>query len=552
MTFYPTLEGRDFLNELSTPPGRPRNHITNPESGRLPFSCTLVVHKDLPSTMAFTARSLKASAGVKTIYDKDFQLDKIQATGNLLYGSRAMDGQTLITVQDSMETIAGEDGLGIIDSWAAVWWLISTGRTAVVDLSGLRPAGTIGSTGVEASGPDSFKEIYEAMLDYALDTTVLKLLKVMGVLNEVILRGGFKRGIVTSMMDMRCPYFQDYLNAPIAQLGGSHKKGAIVTPALLEDTELMGQVAEKVSSESMFLEKATDDGTYSNVCVGIKLADRATCLIWRNNLGRAMNRADVIDGMVQATKDVCALHVNWRNHPNAAANKDIWKPLEEDRQVAVDVLGLANLLSRFGYKYQDFILDLEAFVKQPYLATGTEQLRSDHSLNVCEWIYAAYVASTVAADAYMDARNLPRLDRLFTVEPAQSHSFELTDANGFTTARGIWPPMFRLTNRISNTQEDVLVDYGAAETIADIGPEWIFRLNNAWQQMMDLTGRAHAISMDTYEAPTQGWLAKWMRSDLKTVYYNFSGKYDQAYADKKVTEIDWDAEPEPECSVCAQ
>lgn len=556
----------DYLSGKSTAPGRPRKFLKSPESGRLPFSCTLVVHKSVTEVLAFVARSLKAAAGVKTIYDKDFQLDEAAATpGNLYlhcdeshpdytafkalnYNYMLPADVAILKVQDSMES---EGGTGIIDSWEVVWRNISRGIDIAVDLSALRPAGTINSTQLEASGPASFAEIYIAMAEYAADVSVLNLLKLMGVLNDVIMRGGFKRGIVTSMMDIRCPHFKDYMNAPIGELRGSHKKGAIVYEDYLT-TELEELIVAKLASESIFLEKGTDDGLYSNVCVGIKLADRATCLIWRVNLGQCTTRSSVIEAFEQSMTSLCDLHTSWRDHPNAAQNRGIWAELENDRQVALDVMGLSNLLHKFGYKYEDFIADLERFVEEPYTANGiVEEVLSEDSAMLIEWIYAGYLAALNTADVNMESKGLPKLDRLFTVEPAQSHSFETVDTQGYTTARGIWPPMNRLTNRVSDVQEDVLVDYGTEETVATVGPENIFRLNNAWQKLMDHTNRAHAISMDTYEKPSVEWLGKWLRSDLKTVYYNFSSKFDQSFAAKSAVELDgWD--DEPVCSVCAQ
>jgi hypothetical protein len=526
------------------------------------------VYKDLPDALAFTSRSLKTGSGVKCIFSPDFKLPTSGCLADLTVGvgkshkdydifslehngqlDLSMSNANLVTivVQDSMETVSGIPGdCGIIDSWGKVFDLLMAGTNVHLDLTNLRPAGSSKADGynVTSSGPTSFAHIYKAIGKYANYPTMLNLLKLQGTLNEVILKGGFKRGIVTSMMHVDCDHIDEYLDAPTADLDGSHKKGVIVTKALAVglgrlNSALRAKICDKVNTESIFLQKCTSElsdnynGTYSNVCVGIMLPDRGTCLIWRINLGLVETRDELVDAFVQATKANIALHKEWHdNCPKAL--KTMWQPIENDRQVAIDVVGLANMLKRFECSYLDFVTDLETANKSgDYNDGGLVQMFAE-----------AYRASTAAAQVAAEELGLPSFLRLHTVEPAQSHAFELTDYEGATLARGIWPPFDQMVNRISDNEQTITVDHGDVETLADVGPDLVFRLNAAWQTLMADNGLPHAISADSYSVMGETEFHTWWQSSMLTQYYQFSSAADQSYARKQVEELDIETEPE--------
>lgn len=585
------LISHDHFNSASTAPSRPRKYLQQVAEGqpaRLPHSCTLIVHQNLTEVMGFTAHSLKCGSGVKTIYDADFRLDKIENPGslNLVLDIQHPDYDAFvemlakadklnsklginrcsevrfsktITVQDSMNTercVAGD--AGIIWSWEQVYTFLKKGWNVTVNLSNLRPAGTKKRDGFTASGPSSFAEIYIALERYIKQTSVFNLLALMGTLNSVILRGGYKRGIVTSMMDCRNPLIDDYLAVPTSKLDGSHKKGIIVTKEVATAAKgklakLRAKIIEAVNSESIFLQKASDelggnyvDGdepTYSNVCVGIMLPDRGTCLIWRVNAGLVDTEDDLVEAFKLATEQSIYLHKYWHNNiPRQLTN--LWKPMSVDRQIGIDILGLANLLAKKGISFEEFTEAL------------TELNRIGHTekaQGIPVWFVKAYRKSVEVAQKVAAELGLEPFIRLHTVEPAQAHAFELTDSNGWTTCRGIWPPFARIVTRVSDTQETVTVNHGPVETVAEVGPEVIFNLNNQWQQLMANFGLPHAISMDSYETMNEANFQRWWKSDLLTQYYQFAGAVDQEYARKKVEVLDITCSlDESTCSVCAE
>jgi hypothetical protein len=587
--------------QTTSAPGRVQSYLKG-SPRRLPHSCTLYVYKDLADALTFTSEALRAGSGVKAIFAKDFKLDEVSERPGLIYlrlseshpdyeafapirqqladlhPDYGLDiwraGRFRWVVQDSMATEPGLAGdFGIQESWAAAWQAIASGQDVELDLTNLRQAGAQKAGGVESSGPASFAEIYVAMQAYAISPTLLNLLKLLGVQNGVILRGGFKRGIVTSMMHSDCELAEDYLAAPVADLAGSHKKGLIVTKAALsgkaaKQRALRAAIVKGINEESLFLQKDFDElgdnyaGTYSNVCVGIALPDRGTCLIWRVNLGAIGSRDAMISAFEEATRAIVSLHVEWHNRVQGTKLGALWRPMESDRQVAIDVFGLANLLKRFGYKYDDFVSDLANYVSDPWICTDDlDRKHSNDSGNIVEWLAAGYRASTELAQAMAKAAGLPSFQRLHTVEPAQSHAFAMSDYNGDTLCRGIWPPFARVVTRGSDVHTQITVNHGAVETIADVGVETVFDLNCRWQELMNVAGLPHCISYDCYEQADLDYLSRWAQSPLLTQYYQFAKAVDQQYARKVVEEVDIfgdeapvldPTKPEDVCNVCAE
>lgn len=533
------------IDTAVTFPGRPRSFFDGVKH-RLPISCTLYVHRDICDALEFTARSLRAGCGVKCIFESDFSLPASPASLpklTIIWNDIDFDDDSdWVSVQDSMDYDNNCSGLvSIIDSWREMHDRLLEGHNVTVDLSLLRKAGTPNSSGT-ASGPESFAEIYEALYKYLCQPSMQSLLFLHGKLNDVILRGGYKRGIVTSMMHQSCSLIHDYLSVRVTDLPGSHKKGFIVNDSLMQNHLLCGRIIDSVNNESSFLQKQQEDGTYSNVCVGILLKDRATCLIVRVNVGLCDTMQQLVDAFVQATHEVISLHYQWRlTAPEQYV--DLYETVLDDTQVAIDVMGLANFLDLHETTYEMFLEELNMLLNSDMC---------DPLNSTAYWFAAAYEASSELAYELCTKLRLPLLQRLHTVEPAQAHSFETTDLQGRTTARGIWPPLGSVVNRGSEHIQTVTVDHGDIETIQCLTPSQIFDLNNYWQRLMNNHGLPHSISMDIYEYIDEKWLQRWFDSELQTAYYQFASKYNQSYARKRVAEVDTDDWGEPACSVCAE
>ncbi len=270
-----------------------------------------------------------------------------------------------------------------------------------------------------------------------------------------------------------------------------------------------------------------------NVCVGLAIQDRGTCLIARTNLG--MCQIDEIATAMEDTAELlCNLHISWRKENPEAAT--LYRPLEDDRQIGVDVMGLANLLAREGVSFEVFDTALEDVVNANVNVDSYEM--NNKYGKACDIVFDIdYGYSLIAdkCDEIMDINGLPRLDRIVTIEPAQNHSFQTKDLSGFTTCRGIWAPVGRKEQRSSESQGNKIYNHGKVETASEVGAKIKMNIDRNWQRLMDdaTGGRAHAISSDWWEACTVENFKEWIDSPLKTAYYQEHNNIDQSYLQKR-------------------
>lgn len=537
----------NLLHDTDSAPGRVRTFKENPEYGTTPHSCTLIKYNGNSVGLArFVTIALKGGAGVKVIFPADTEFDEtvqspqpfhctIDRTHDDYDIVRRLDG--FIEVDETrrdgsvylqpLDTIVGTDG--ILDCLSEIDFYV--GSPMVVDLSNLRPSKTINKSGMESSGPASFWDVFQSFHTHCELPSIESLLVCLGHLNNTMRRGGYKKGIVTSAMDYKCELINDYLDIDITTLRGSHKTGIIVDDDIIGMPELIDKIVEKRNTQSLFIEKRIDDVTWMNVCMAIALGDRATCLIWRVNLGLCKTPKDIVDAFVNGTKNLVNLHLTWRN---SKSNPGIYTRLNDDRQVGLDLMGLANYLSLNGIQYVDFVDALERYTKNPDRSWKRkyEQPSELYDLPnpIFELIHAisnGYQLATKTADRAMADAGLLPLDRIFTIEPAQSHAYECLDTAGFTTCRGIFAPFGRLVDRTSDSEINRVYNHGSVETAGEIGSELQVRLCNAWQGLMNLTGRAHGISQDTYGLMDRQGFTDFMASSSKALYYAEHNNYNQ-------------------------
>lgn len=524
---------------IVTYPERVASYLSNKPAGkRLPFSCTLATLGSdavISEIMGFTSSSLKAGAGVKLVIKPDFKLpepreidyvmmapgpelaktERYDFTPSSNYVESVPDGYIHIVVGDSMADISA--------SWSDFEKLVSAGLKVCLDLRNIRALGTVNSDGLVASGPVSFGFIIDTFAAYLKSPSMFTLLRLFGVLNAVILKGGYKKGIITSAICDSSEYYADYLNVPLVSLRGSHKKGVILTKR--PEGDMLSTLCDKVNTESLFLQKHQEGGIYANVCQGIYLKDRGTCLIYRLNLGMVGSIGEIVPAMERATRLAIETHVEWRKlHPGQADN---WASLEDDNQVAVDIMGFANLLAANNVTYAD----IDAALKDD---GGTPRARQ-----IVDVLREAYQKSSLMAD-YLCTKvyGIPCFDRLHTVEPAQSHSYRCVDTKGYTVSRGIWPPFSRRVNRVSNSQSEEIKTYDFGECEVRISPNLHFSVCHGFMNLMREYGRPHAMSYDTWKDFNSEVFSEWYLSNLSTLYYNVANDYRvQDYARKVIKPI---------------
>ena len=574
----------DLLNGLDTAPGRDRTFLETPEKGTTPHSCVLNVYNNvLFELIKTTALDLKGGAGVKTVLDNFVKFAPIETKWNFYLDSDHPDydkmtdfqykytpkadsfyPDVLITVQDSMLTKPNNLGtlgmVGIIESWELFIKNLTLGKSVQIDLSDLRPAGVVNSKGLVATGPvgygkdsdnhSSFWAIYYYIANHLEKGDIFSLMQLLGCLNDTLRRGGFKRGIVCSSLRYDHPDVVEYLTCDITEIPGSHKKAIRVPKQGSLDAELLELICDATNAQGIFWEKIDEDSDrYPNVCEGIKIRDRGTCLIWRENLGQCLTVDDVVKGMEDETLRLCELHTTWRDRVDDTKSV---ASLKNDNQIGVDVMGMANMLRIWGITYDEFN---EALVR----AVIFDELdQSDRANQLVTALAEAYKSSTRLADEYMKRKGLPRLEYIHTVEPAQSHSYECKDIDGFTICRGIWPPFSKRTRRRSNTNKNIVVKHGDVEVASSFDPDFNFILCNNYYRFMKKFGRPHAISVDDWGAATPERFEWWRTQlDLPTKYYTEASTYkEQQYLRKRA--VVTESEPvacgldKSDCPVCAE
>lgn len=547
--------------------GRVQTALETPDKGTMPVSCTVYDYADrLRQAMTYVDIALRGGAGINVILDEFVVQPKARERWVFEYSAlerkcvvvnEREEGfvYRVIKVADSME----DDGklpigtVSIQDSWGVFYEHLIEGAPVAVDLSRLRPKGTINKVGLEASGADSFATIYKAIAAYVNTGQVKELMNVFGTMNEVLRRGGqYKNGIVTFSMCTTNPSIVEYLNIPLSELAGSAKKGVRVDEDLVYNKRLFNLVNVRVRDKSLMLEKIQPNGLRSNVCREILLKHTGTCLIIHPNLGMCAFASDIIAAYEISMTKLVELHLSWQRHPQYASSED-------DRQVGCGVIGLANLLGRLGIKYKDFIQSLQ-YRHFPADNINYGELEIGTAEGLVNTLYVAYHRSAEIARS-------AGLERAFTVAPTQTCAYNHLDLLGKTTCKNINPPLAQRVQRKSGTMGHMNKWYyhGKVETIADIlndnrpdSTDLIQLLWEGWQVMMNSTGLAHTASFDLYVQPdAEGvWLKDFiLTSPLQTVYYNMSEAPSQSYLNKgdinyKITERD--LEQDKGCVSCSE
>jgi len=548
--------------------GRVKRYLENPDSGLAPASCTMLdYNNDVLEAMVFVSRGLRSGAGVKTqlgqfqahepqeLPEWAFYVDPVHPDIDKIpskyepYRVKSVDklqDYHRIIVEDSMEAT-----FGIEQSWEYFKQALENDEPVCVDLSKIRPAGTVGSHGMIATGafgntttdPEagSFLSLYEKLYNFLAEGNIESLLHLLGQINKTLLRGGKqKRGIVCTAIDYDNPNVWDYLNAPLPKLPGSQKKGIRVETETLYDLELSKLIVDKVNIESLFLEKIdqNDRALMNNVCEEVKLHSRGTCNLSHVNLGQCKNPQDIIDALSAVTRLLAELWASWRD-----TNKysDMYLSAEEDRQIGVGMVGLANYLALHNISYEQHVQALED------LLYGSKTATDQNAIELAEALYVGYhKAAAIAVDF--------GLDRAFTMAPTQRSAYDNVDAEGRTLCRSIDPPFGKRERRNSGREGVIWCYHGEVETMRDVSPQLHERHWEAWQKLIDTTGKAQTMSYDLWWDIDIYWLEKFItQSPLQTTYYNQTSKIDQSFLYKgKAITMDVESQREGECQTCAE
>ena len=394
---------------------------------------------------------------------------------------------TVFVVDDSME---GPNGIEA--SWRFVSHALRYGAGVAIHLSKLRSSGTDNGRGLVASGPVSFGKIYSC-------------------LNEQLRRGGvYKNGAVVLHLDINHPDILEFVQMQRNEIPWA-KRCVNVTTTFWDGAtrEVKDAIIAGIKRGDIWLAKMRSDQygrrIYANVCLEVFLRSRGTCLLEHINLG-ACTLEELPQAFVDGMEELIELHSK-----TGVENTGEYLTQEEDRQVGLGMLGLANLLALEKVTYSQFAEALEE----------------------CLWPEGDYIVTPPARkivralkqgiDAAAAVARMSNMDRAFAIAPTASCSYRYTDRAGYTTAPELAPPIGRTVDRDSSTFGVQSFDYGLVETAEEVGWNDYKRTVDGIMELLNRTGLAHGYSFNSWSDVViydDQFIDSWLASPQTSLYYS--------------------------------
>ena len=394
---------------------------------------------------------------------------------------------TVFVVEDSME---GPNGIEA--SWRFVSHALRYGAGVAVHLSNIRSAGTDNGQGLVASGPCSFGKIYSC-------------------LNEQLRRGGvYKNGAVVLHLDLNHPDILEFVNMPRHEIPWA--KRCVDLSNVMWDmatTKVKEAILQGIARGDIWLAKIKrdqrGDRVYANVCLEVFLKSRGTCLLEHINLG-ACTTDELPLAFTAGMQELITLHGK-----TGVEKTGEYLTQEEDRQVGLGMLGLANLLALEEVTYTQLGEALKQHLYESYDTTVTPAAR--------KIVLALQEGITSAAAVAREAN----MDRAFAIAPTASCSYRYTDRAGYTTAPELAPPIGRTVDRDSSTFGVQTYDYGNVETAEEVGWDSYKSVVDGIIEMLNRTGLCHGYSFNTWSDVVQytpEFIDNWLASPQTSMYYS--------------------------------
>ena len=459
--------------------------------------------------------------------------EKISRTGRVQSWIDDPDGRlpvscTVFVVDDSME---GPEGIEA--SWRFASHALRNGAGCAIHLSRLRPKGHDNGKGLLASGPVSFRKIYST-------------------LNEILRRGGkYKNGAIVLHLDASHPDIEEFITTPREQLPWV-KRCVNITDDWWQQMDAVTRMKliKGIKAGDIWLNKVKYHGTKrirGNVCLEVYLPSRGTCLLQHVNYG-ACNFDEIPTAYREGMQELCDLHSR-----TGVGETGEYLSSDVDRQVGLGVLGLANLLRRYGVTYEQFGRALSQYLAGVEKATVAYTLVKKINEGIQE-------ASAIAR------RN--GMVRAFAIAPTASCSYRSKDVDGYTCTPEIAPPIARTVDRDSGTFGVETYDYGDVEIASEVGWENYKRVADGLMELYTRSGLLHGYSFNWWSdmaVMDEEFIEEWLRSPQTSLYYSLQVMGDvqdksNAYAaldeedvDKYLESLFTDAvdSPEPQCD-CAE
>ena len=395
---------------------------------------------------------------------------------------------TVFVVEDSME---GPNGIEA--SWRFVSHALRYGAGVAVHLSKLRPIGTETNKGPDtlvASGPTSFGKIYST-------------------LNEILRRGGtYRNGACVLHLDITHPDINIFIEAPRHDLPWVKRCIDIGGKEDWNNTEPSTKKAilKGIARGDIWLNKIKHDNEgnriYGNVCLEVFLPSRGTCLLQHINLSACLI-GDVREAMRIGMSELCDLHGK-----TGVGSTGEYLPPEEDRQVGLGFLGLANFLANNNITYAQF-------------GEALESVNDGRSYEGYAGLAARELYLGVIEAAAVAKRN--NMVRAFAIAPTASCSYRSRDLHGFTATPEIAPPIARTVDRDSGEFGVERVEYGNVEIASEVGWDVYKKVADQIMIMLDRTGLLHGYSFNSWSDMVtydEAFVDEWLRSPQTSLYYS--------------------------------
>ena len=394
---------------------------------------------------------------------------------------------TIFNVEDSME---GSDGIEA--SWRFVSHALRYGAGVAVHLSDLRPAGTETNKGPDtlvASGPVSFAKIYST-------------------LNEILRRGGtYRNGACVIHLDINHADIIDFVQVKREELPWV-KRCVDLTPELWTNSEarVKEAIIRGIARGDIWLSKIKHDNNgnriRSNVCLEVYLPSRGTCLLQHINLGACLI-GDLRPSFREGMQELCSLH----GKTGVGGTGEYLAP-ENDRQVGLGMLGLANFLANNRITYAEFGKALTA-------TNNAEPYEGYAGLAARELFLGIQEAANIARETNME--------RAFAIAPTASCSYRSRDIHGFTSTPEIAPPISRIVDRDSGEFGVEQVKYGDVEIASEVGWESFKQVADQIMIMLNRTGLLHGYSFNSWSDMVtydEAFIEEWLKSPQTSLYYS--------------------------------
>ena len=435
---------------------------------------------------------------------------------------------TVFVVEDSME---GPNGIEA--SWKFASHALRNGAGCAIHLSKLRPKGTESTKGSDtliASGPVSFGKIYST-------------------LNEILRRGGtYRNGAIVLHLDLSHPDAYDFIITSRSELPWV-KRCINITPEWWESCTFKDELLYGIKSGDIWLNKVKYDNEgkriRGNVCLEVYLPSRGTCLLQHVNLG-ACDFDNIPKAFTSGMSELCKLHGE-----TGVGQSGEYLSSDVDRQVGLGVLGLANLLRRYGVTYDQF-------------GRALEQFNNGESVRSPAYELVTQINSGIKSAAAIACAN--GMVRAFAIAPTASCSYRSTDLDGYTCTPEIAPPISKTVDRDSGTFGVQTYNYGDVEIASEVGWEAYKRVADGIVTLYNTTGLLHGYSFNSWSDVVvydEAFIEEWLESPQTSLYYSLQvmgdvqdktdayAALDEADVDDYLSSLMMEVPDEPQCD-CAE